>query len=823
VKRILNRILLVVTALIAITPVRASSPPLAEEFDDWVISPGTHQLCEGYYCEAPAPFPGKPKEFLEQQPTTITANRGEFHNEGSSTLNGEVHLIQGNRQLTADRAIINRSATTHKLETVTALGGVRLLEPGLRLDGTHANVYVPQNKQTIYNARYRLYGRHARGTASTIEVFNKTRMILKNATYTTCNPFQNIWILKAREVNLNTETGRGHARHAYMTVKDIPVFYFPYVDFPIDNRRQTGFLFPNFSNTNNSGFEIATPFYWNIAPNYDATLTPRILSKRGPEVQGQFRYLLPRSTGSLSGTYLSNDRAYRQFRNKSLANPKFPSNDPRITALKRKDNSRRALSAQHTTVLSPNWHANLNYNAVGDDNYFMDLGNSLNTAGTNYLRQQADLSYYDEYWVGRARLQSHQTLHPYNGPVTQEPYQRAPQLTAQNFYPDLPYGFEWAMRTEFTNFAHKRNPFNQDPFTTGNRFYMRPNLTYPMTGSYWFVKPRIQYDIAAYSLVLSPADRNHQYLKNPNRHIPMFDIDTGLTFERNYNTRHTHFVQTLEPRAYYLYIPYKNQNLFPNFESSYPGFDYNQLYRDNRFSGLDRLGDTNQVTLGVTNRFLEGNTGSERLNLSAGQILYFKDRKVTTCNNQLNPECIKQELPNHKRRCSPLAALARLHLQEVWNANTSIEWDTYRNRRDKTSFWVQYHPSQLNVLNAGFQFLRRNPAKMDPRTLMPEQLQQFDTSGAWVLNEQWRFLGRWNYDIRNHRSNEMLAGLEQQGCCTAVRLSLMRYLLPNDGQKRYTNGVFFQFIFKGFAGVGHRQVNTLSRSIPGYQWRGDAF
>lgn len=838
-KPILNRNLLIVTGFITITSVGAlsPSPPEANAFDDWKVSSETHNLCEGYYCEAPLPFPGQSKEFLEQQPFTITANQGEFQDNGLSTLNGDVHLIQGNRQLMSDRAIIERNAITRKLETIDAFGKVRLLEPGLRIDGTHGNVYVPDNRQTLSNACYRLYQRHARGTASSIEVLNKTRITLKDATYTTCNPFQNTWSLKASQVKLNTLTGRGQAKHARMMVKDIPIFYFPYIDFPIDNRRQTGFLFPSMGHTSNSGLEIATPYYWNIAPNYDATFTPRILSKRGAELKGEFRYLLPSSKGTITGTYLPHDRAYQSFRKKNLAKPIFPTEDPRVKALKPGNHSRLTVFANHFTRFNPNWSTRLNYNAVGDDNYFMDFGNSINTAGTNNLLQQADLSYQDEFWAGLARVQAYQTLHPYDGPIMQAAYRRLPQLAAQNFYPNLPYGLEWLLRIEYTNFTHKRNPFNNERFTTGNRFYGRPSLAYPMSGSYWFLKPRIQWDIARYSLALSPTDIRYRYSKTPHHQIPIFDVDSGLIFERNYSNRSMHLIQTLEPRLYYLYVPFKNQNASPLFDSSYPGFDYNQLYRDNRFSGLDRVGDTHQTTLGLTSRFLERNTGSERLNLSVGQIFYFKERKVTTCNSQLYPECVKQELPNYNRHRSPLAGLARVYLQNNWNAHTAVEWDTYRNRGDKTSFWVQYRPSELNVFNAGFQFLRNNPAKIDPRTSLPEQLKQFDTSGAWVVTEQWRILGRWNYDIRNRRSNEMLIGLEQQGCCTAVRLSFIRYLLPYRGQqslslqngqsqiaqKRYVNGIFLQFIFKGFAGVGTQQSNILSRSIPGYQWRGDAF
>jgi len=849
VKPILYRILFIVTSFIVSTQVLTQPPgvctkPLLDtkpihnskslpaqshpSFDDWVVCEDGNFLCGGYYCEVPPPFPNAPPEFLQQQPLTVTSGKAEFNDLGNTTLLGNVHLIQGNRQLLADKAIIHRGAQK-KIETIEACGHVRLLEPGLRLEGTRAEVSVPNDVKTIENAEFRLYNQHARGTSSSITAFSDSRLFIHNLTYTTCSPFQNTWELRANLADLNRVTGRGEAHHAKMYIKGLPLFYLPYASFPIDDRRQTGFLFPNVGVTKKSGFEMSFPFYWNIAPNYDATITPRVLSRRGGEMQGQFRYLLANSEGEFRGAYLLDDHAYRDFRKNKFAFPQFPASDPRTRALRRGDNSRKLFFARNSTNFDRHWSGNLNFLTVGDDNYFMDLGDTLRTAGSTQLLQQASLNYQDDYWKGTGRVQAYQTLYPYQGPVTTEPYRQLPHLSLANDYPDLPCGFEWTMYTEYTNFTRHRDPFTLAASTQGNRYYLRPGLSYPLIRPWGFFKPRVQMDLLAYSLRLNPTDIRNGLPKSPTRHLPIVDVDMGLIFERPLDICGNNVVQTLEPRAYYLYVPFQDQNKFPNFDTTYPGFDFNQLYRENRFSGFDRLGDANQITLGVTSRFLSGITGTERINVNVGQIYYFRDRKVTLANAFLNPNVLNQEMPDRKKRLSPIAGFGRLRLNDGWFAVSAVEWDVYRNEVDKSGVWLQYQPCDANVINLGYQFLRRNPVKVDPITGINEKLYQTDASFAWKLTEEFRLLGRWNYDIQNNRTNEVLAGLEHQGCCTAFRLAWIHFLLPNAGQlaagrPEYNNGIFFQFVFKGFAGVGNTGIkSTLSRSIPGYQWRGSDF
>jgi LPS-assembly protein len=828
VKSILNFFLVTVTLLFscswAIDAVPSENTNL---FDDWIDAPEQNKICHGFYQQLPILFPGKSKEFLSKQPLTITSDQGEFTNEGNSIFQGHVHLIQGNRQIFANKAIIHRDPNKQKpIDRIQAKSNVKITEPGLRIDGTSAELLVEEDQQVVDDAHYRLYDRHARGEAKQITIYQKTKMVLNKATYTTCNPHQNTWKLSAKQVDLNKKTGRGQARDARLYVKDIPIFYIPYMDFPIDDRRQTGFLYPSFGMTNRSGAEFSVPFYWNMAPNYDLTLTPRVLSKRGLEFQGHYRYLTRHSQGELEGSFLPNDRAYRQFRQTRISNhPKMANLDPRITALNT-HNNRQALRYKQDLQLNTYSTAQLQYHTVGDDNYFMDFGDNIGIASTTQLLQQVDVNHASPYWLMQAKLQQYQTLHPFDGPVTQNVYRRLPQISLQNNV-DLPLGSLWTMNSDYTHFLHKQDPLTGATFTTGDRLQLRPSLSLPLYRPSGYIRPRIQWNMLFYALTVGANNVNPQR-SNPKLMLPIFDVDTGLFFERNLTVRKNAFIQTLEPRAYYLAVPFRNQNGLPNFDTGYPGFSYNQLFWDNRFTGLDRIGDANQLTLSITSRFFPENTGIERLSLTLGQINYFKKYSVTSC-SQTSHSCIDQELPNRLRRHSSWVGMARYLIQEFWSANINAEWDPYKNKIDKNAFSIQYHPDELSVLNLGYQYLRKNPVGPDPITGKSIPLNQTDTSLAWPVTEQWRLLGRWHFDLHRHRSNDISFGIEQQGCCTAVRLFVSHFLRPYDvnqtNVKKYANAVYIQFVFKGLAGVGDNSMqHELKRAIPNYtQWSVDKF
>jgi LPS-assembly protein len=793
-------------------------------FDDWVVD-RTRSLCRGSYQQPD--FSG----YSAQNPlgqTTITADSGEFMVDGPSIFKGNVFLQQPDRQISADFAKIYRNESTHRINKIDAIGHVKIIEPDLRLEGNRAHIDWATDTKNLSPAHFRLYKKHARGTASELLAKGDDWIEFKNATYTTCEPGSNTWILSAKRVVLNKASGRGVARHGWLEVKNIPVFYFPYVDFPIDDRRKTGFLYPTYALSNQSGLEIGIPFYWNIAPNYDLTVTPRLLTQRGFDMGGHFRGLTQHQKVDLKLNFLPHDRKYTTFRASNLAShPQFLNNDPRVLGLKRLSTHRYYLGLQHQSSVDPHWRTAIQYQTVSDDNYFMDFSKGLYGLDTNALDQRANVAYLDARWQLKGLVQQYKVLHPFNGPTMTDVYRKLPELSADYLNVDLPGHFLGRMNASFTYFSHKPDPFTGLSVTTGERYYARPGLSWDYASSAWFIKPRLQWHLASYRLSLSNQDKSLGKPTRPAIEIPMVDLHSGLVFSRETQFGKNRYTQTAEPRLYYLYVPYRDQSRLPNFDSGFIPFDYYQLYSDNRFSGTDRVGDTHQITLGLESQLLTEVDQVERLHVGIGQIFYFKNRRVTACQPGIDTQCPSSELCHADRHRSPIAGQASYAWNTEWRSIVDLQWNTYRKSVDKTGLTLQYHPREIDIFNIGFGYIARNPLIIDPTTGRAERIFYGDTSGAWSLTEQVRFLGHWAYDIHHHQSKTIMMGLEYEGCCVATRFSFSRILQPYDIQqvgKQIVRKVALQLVFKGFAGVGNTHMNeTLRKEIPGYVTRGEAF
>ena len=781
--------------------------------DDWLSDPNSNTLCGGYYQEPPLlnlPLSGELK---------LDADQGLFKPEGVSTLEGHVQLFEKDRQIRAERVLIHRDPKRAKpLYCIEAFGDVHIIEPGRRVDGTHAKLMVAEEEQTVDNAAYRLYEQHGRGEAAQLSVYHKNFMHLDKASYSICAPCENTWTLKAKSIDLNQETGRGQAYHSKLYVKDFPIFYLPYFDFPIDDRRKTGFLYPAIGHSSGSGMVLSAPFYWNIAPNYDATLTPRFFSERGAGLQGLGRYLQPYSKGEIEGFWLPNDKAYQTFRTQKRANhPGITATDPRLKALER-GNNRGTLRLNHQITPNPHLQSNIRYHRVHDDNDLMDFGDSLGMASTTQLLQEADLNYQQPQWSVQTRLQQYQTLHPFDAPLNQAVYKRLPQITLNNQNDDLPLGLAWKLHGDFTHFAHVPDPQTHLAFTTGDRLHLRPSLSLPLRRPWGKLTPKIQWNTLSYHL--HPGPNNPTQNARAHLDLPLFSVDSRLFFDRSFAFNQETYRQSLEPRAYYVRVPYRNQQGLPNFDTGYAGFSVNQLYWDNRFTGLDRVGDTDQLTLGVGTGFFPSSTGMEKYHLGIGQIHYFKERRVRSYYGTGNdPE---STFSATKARHSSLVGEARYQIEDAWLATADTEWNPIQKHSDQTSFYLQYHPHPEEVFNLGYQFLRASPWVINAETGKTQSLRQTDTSLAWPLNPRWRLLGRWHYDIDRKRSNDFAFGIEQQGCCMAVRLLATRFLKPFDPNrppsKAYTNAIFVQWVFKGLGAFGDNAMHsTLKRTIPDYR------
>jgi len=792
-----------------------------ETFADWIVEPASESLCQGHY----APFALDSSNAADDSwelPIVLSANETEFTLSGQSVLRGNVTFKQGQRYLHTDEITILRSPTTQDWDKIIASGNIHYIAPGMSIWGKQAEYYHSTEQFHFDWTHYRWYSRHARGHAKSIDVDENKNLHLYDANYTTCAPKQDTWVLRAKKISLYPKQGRAKANHIHLDMHGVPVFYFPYIDYPIDKERHSGFLFPTYGSTSNSGVEFSIPYYWNIAPNYDLTLAPKWLTERGLEIQSKGRYLLTNSEGYIQWHFLPNDRKYGLFQQQNLLSPPEGTIgflDPRIIALEG-NNNRHAVIYRHATQWERRWLFNVNFDYVSDDNYFVDLGNDITTASTIHLPQQANLAYYGEYWSHLFNIEEYQVLQPLSKPINEEIYKRQPQWVFQATYPNQWLNLTLGLNGEAVNFNHRTELITQLPVTTGQRFHLRPSVSLPWQEPWYYITPRVQMDWLQYSLRLGTDALAQNLPENPSRTIPLYDIDSGLFFERDIQFKQFSGIQTFEPRIYYLYVPFRDQHFYPDFDSGVMNFSYAQLFRDNRFSGRDRIGDANQISVSLMSRFLPRQGGQEILRASVGQIFYFRDRRVSLC-EELGQEngCFLFEDASGTSRHSKLLAQAELHATPTWTGGVFLEWDGIQHETEQAAFSLQYRPSNLQIFNFNYYWLRHDLAQTNFDTAQTGSLNQADASVLWPLSLHWELLSLWRYDFEKKQTVEVMGGVEYNGCCLAVQFIGSRYRQSNNFfyPQAYATGFFAQIVFKGLSAVGlNNPDGRLKQKIPGY-------
>lgn len=791
---------------------------------DWIPEPAGQSLCGGHYAYTPSPSPFSPESF-RTLPVTLSADQTEFSFEGASLLQGNVTFIQGDRYLHADEILLKRSLVDQQWDELIAKGHIEFLMPGVRVMGDEATYSHSNKALQLNNTEYRWYAKQARGQAATIDVCESGTLRLKKANYTTCSPLSDTWLLKAEDITIYPKRGRATAKHIQLRWYDLPIFYMPYFNYPIDNKRHSGFLFPSYGSTSNSGYEFSIPYYWNIAPNYDFTFTERWLSERGSEIQSKLRYLWWHGEGILQWHFLPHDRKYAAFiKNNLISNPGgLPSFDPRLLALDTGD-SRSVVNYRHSSQFGERWLFNVLFDYVTDDNYFVDLGNDIHTASTIHLPQKANLTYYGDRWTHYFNVEEYQVLEPFGKPINDEIYKRQPQWLFLAEYPELWFNFAFALDGEAVSFAHKPALLTKTPVTVGQRYHLRPSLTLPLEDTWYFFKPRAQLDWLSYDLQLGTFSELLNLPSHPTRTIPLYDLDMGLIFERDWQYKNYLFSQTLEPRAYYLYVPYRNQNLYPNFDSGIINFSYSQLFRDNRFSGRDRVGDTNQLTLNLTTRFIPHDDGREWLRASIGQILFFEPQRVFLCEEEnYSIVCIVSEDPEQilgqSASQSSLIAQADFNPHPQWSGGLFWQVEPTNLQTEQAAANVQYNPSPQKIINVNYYFQLQDFQQYNPQTMTMGSLHQAEMSVFWPLTQRWQILARWHYNLVQRQTLEILGGLEYNGCCMAFQLVGSRYMQSGEFYypDPFANTVFAQVVFKGLSAIGFNNPdNKLKEKIPGY-------
>ena len=664
----------------------------------------------------------------------------------TASLSGGVIVRRGNRLAGADNAVYDPQN-----QALLLTGRVRYEDPETMVMSRAAHFVYTSGTIRFEGAEYRLGQSNARGAADVIEVTQEGRLTLGEVAYTTCPPDSNDWLIEAGKIDLDTLAGTGTARDVKLRFQGVPIFWAPYFSFPITEARKSGLLAPEVGSTRRSGTELSIPWYWNIRENYDATITPRLLTDRGLQVGSEFRYLTERSNGIAFVEYLPDDNEF---------------NDDRYL-----------VDFDHVTLFGRGWRGQIDLREVSDTQYFEDLGGSLSAASTTHLNRSLLFDYFGDTWSLLGRAQDYQTIDAAITPDN-EPYRRLPQVRAHALVPGPVLG----MRLSFDGEVVR---FDRDVGVTGWRMNAAPQVEIPFERPGWFINPGVILDHTRYDLdntLPGEADR-------PSRTLPITSIDTGFTLERALKSSASR-VQTLEPRLLYVHVPFEDQADLPVFDTIVPDLNLVQLYRKNRFLGVDRIGDTDQLSIGITTRILDLQTGRERLSATIGQALYLSDQNVTLPGQ-----------PMALDESSDYIAEFRFLLFDAWNLDVGHQWGTGSSGTTRSEARLQYRPGSNKILNFAYRFRR-------------DSLEQGDVSWSWPLSQSWNFVGRYNFSFRDDEALEQFYGLEYESCCWGLRLVSRRHVSTRDGTRDSSIGL--QLVLKGVTSIGTSADELLERGILGY-------
>jgi LPS-assembly protein len=722
------------------------------------------------------------EDVLEPGDIHVLADRANLVEGGHSRLKGHVQITKDEQQVTADQVDYYETSDSADLA-----GDVNYWDPVVYLRGDTSHMEFGDGTGTMQNATYQLVEHRGHGTAEEVFMDVGTRTRGRRVTYTTCDPElegfdlrSNAWRISATSIDLNHDTDYGSARNVVLRIKDIPVMYLPYISFPLTDKRKSGFLAPGLGSTNNHGFEILTPYYWNIAPHMDATLTPRWLTDSGMMAMGEFRYLLEKGHGIVNAEYLPGDDKY-DGRDRSL-----------IGFTHEQDFGRNRRGRMFLT-----------YNRVSDDQYLEDFGSQLRVTATRFLERRADLSWRGGWWRASARVQDFQITDDSVDP-TSEPYQKMPQVRLAINPLRGRNNLNLALQTDVAYFNRDNDLFVDD--VNGARVDLYPAVSWPLENRSAFLTPKLGVHLTQYDL----ADTG-PYAGSPSRILPVASLDGGVYLEREFGFAGGDYAQTLEPRLYYLYIPDDEQDDLPVFDTSIFNRSYAALFRENRFTSLDRIGDANQVTLGVTSRVVNRDDGAELGYVRIGQQYYLSDQDVIR-QRLLPGGGIVADGRTTTDFLGPMIGEFGMRVHADWQLKGELQWEPNDNITEKMVLRAQYLPGDGRVLNLAYR-VRRAPSGELRRTIT--DIEQTDVSLRWPLAPQLSVVGRWNFAVPESRTLELFGGIEYESCCFGIRAVARRFLNNLDGD--FSTGVFLQIELKGLGGIGRNAVDFLTQRIPGYE------
>ncbi len=735
------------------------------------------EFCTGSYLWPDFPLP---KEVVgEDQPIYAEARQAQYWESGAVILEGDVVVTQGNRTLRAPKVEMD-----HLSREGAMPAEVQIEEPTAIVRGRNAQMNLDSKATVVDDVEFLLIEPEFRGVASRLERDETGDVFVNDGRFTRCEPGSNNWQIGSSSFVIRDGSDFGTARNAVVRVKDIPVFYTPYLSFPINDERKSGWLFPSIGLSNQNSLEFAPPYYLNLAPDYDATLIPRYFQTRGWGAEAEFRQLSDWQQTRFVGSFLGDDKEYDGTYEKDdfdeleeaglIEGPFVPAD--------------RWLYGMYHEGNAGHWQTTIDYTAVSDRDYFRNLDTELDVASQRELERRGEVQYLRGGLDVRFWAQRFQRLDE----VTTDPYQRLPELDI-SYRGDLPGAFEWSVGASAVSFDRDNDDLTGVNRIVGERTHIEPRLRLPLSRSWGFLNVTGGYRYSAYDLRDTADDVDH----DPVRRIGLGSVDTGLFFERDLSFFGSAAVHTLEPRVYYLYQEYDDQDDLPRFDVSNLTFRYDQLWRDNRFSGLDRIGDANQLSVGLTSRLLDGASGREFLRASIGQIRYFEDRRVTLTG-------VQDELDLSRRSEFAGELVSRFGR---WSVGGDLVWDPTEDNVARGGAYVSYKSSNRRILHTGYRFQR-------------DSIDQTDMAVIWPLGKRLALIGRWNFDLNSERTIEGLAGIEYNDCCWKLRLVGRRYL-DTPSAREFADavtrtGVFFQVVFKGLGSLDDSVETLLSESIRGY-------
>ena len=778
---------------------------------DWIPK---DQLPEGIECKkgcngayvAPKPDWPEAEKNPENASVHADADRSSMEND-IVKLYGDVSLSQGHRRVKADKVTVDRNA-----DELVAKGNIELREPGLLMRADRVFIDTATNLGEFKDSRFVQHTTGTRGKAKTVKRESESVITLQQGSFTQCTPDDQLWLVDADKIRLDSETGWGTARNATVKVKDVPVFYTPYITFPIDDRRKSGFLFPSLGSSGDNGFEISAPYYLNLAPNYDATVAPRYISNRGTMAELELRHLSRFGLWALSGAYLEDDDLF-------TGDDDTDTSQTNNTDFVKQD--RWLGNIAHTGQIGV-INTFVDYTKVSDNDYFKDLTiNSLAVRRQTHLNQQAGLSYNTDYWQTLLTATQYQTI---DNDIDQQ-YKLLPRFSA--LYSSIADSFDlqWIAELEFTRFDHDQSINQGGRFETGQRTYTEAGISYPMQWPAGFIVPTVKVRNINYDMDEVAINNDTSYSVT----TPLATLDLGLIFERNLALGDSSYLQTLEPRLFYFYSDFEDQRNNPNFDPADLTFTYSQLYRDTRFSGHDRLDDANQVSAGLTTRFIDDNSGREVFSASIGQVFYFRDRNVRSLRSNIPPTRL-----DYLNRVSNSFIASELQFQpidDLWFSNTLL-WDSRQDYLQEGGLSMQYRPSNSSLYNIGYRYRRQGASNLGSGL---RDVDQLDLSLTLPLSASWKIYSRYQYDLDGNRSLEEMFGIGYEDCCWAVRLVYQRavedeFLVQNLGPNNELinnvtverdNVFVLEFQLKGLGGIGNKAATLLEESILGYSDRNE--